>query len=43
VAENVQDLLKQGIEAAREGQKAEAREFFQQVIELDEKNERAWF
>lgn len=43
MAENVQDLLKQGIEAAREGKKAEAREFFQQVVELDEKNERAWF
>lgn len=43
MAENVQDLLKQGIEAAREGKKAEAREFFEQVVELDEKNERAWF
>lgn len=40
---NIQNLLRQGIEAAREGKKAEAREFLEQVIELDDKNEKAWF
>lgn len=43
MAENVQDLLKQGIEAARDGNKAEAREYFEKVVELDETNERGWF
>ncbi|MBI5667726.1 MAG: PD40 domain-containing protein [Chloroflexi bacterium] len=43
MAENVQDLLKQGIEAARDGKKAEARELFEKVVELDETNERGWF
>lgn len=41
--ENVQELLKQGIEAAREGKKAEARGYFEKVVELDEQNERGWF
>lgn len=41
--ENLQELLKQGVEAAREGRKAEAREYFEKVVELDEKNERGWF
>jgi Tol biopolymer transport system component len=40
---NVQELLRQGIEAAREGNKAEARKFFEQVVELDDKNEKGWF
>ncbi|NWG15005.1 MAG: PD40 domain-containing protein [Chloroflexi bacterium] len=40
---NIQELLKKGIEAAREGNKAEARSYFEQVVELDEQNERGWF
>lgn len=40
---NVQLLLKKGIEAAREGQRDEARKFFEQALELDDKNEKAWF
>lgn len=39
---NIQDLMRQGIEAAREGKKAEAKEFFQQVVDADDKNEKAW-
>lgn len=42
-ANEIQNLLRQGVEAAREGKKAEARQFFEQVIELDDKNEKAWF
>src|SRR5215207_7061346 len=34
--------MRQGIEAAREGKKAEAKGFFQQVVDLDDKNEKAW-
>lgn len=40
---NIQQLLREGIELAREGNKAEAREKFQQVVELDDKNEKGWF
>ncbi len=40
---NVQLLLKKGIEAAREGQRAEARKYLEQALELDDKNEKAWF
>ncbi len=40
---NVQELLRKGIEAAREGNKAEAREFLQQVVDLDDKSEKGWF
>ncbi len=40
--QNLQDLMRQGIEAAREGKKAEAKGFFQQVVDLDDKNEKAW-
>ncbi len=40
--QNLQDLMRQGIEAAREGKKAEAKVFFQQIVDLDEKNEKAW-
>ena len=39
---NLQDLMRQGIEAAREGKKSEAKTFFQQVVDLDDKNEKAW-
>src|SRR3982751_2536210 len=34
--------MRQGIEAAREGKKAEAKDFFQQVVDADDKNEKAW-
>ncbi len=40
--QNLQDLMRQGVEAAREGKKAEAKVFFQQVVDLDDKNEKAW-
>ncbi len=40
---DVAELLRRGIEAAREGKRAEAREFFEQVVEIDEKNEKGWF
>jgi Tol biopolymer transport system component len=39
---NIQELMRQGIEAAREGNKAEARKFFEQVTEQDDQNEKAW-
>jgi hypothetical protein len=34
--------MRQGIEAAREGNRAEARKFFEQVTEQDDQNEKAW-
>ena len=40
---DVAELLRRGIEAAREGNRAEAREFFEQVVEIDEKSEKGWF
>lgn len=39
----VDDLLKQGIEAAHDGNKAVARALLEQVVQLDERNEKAWF
>jgi tetratricopeptide (TPR) repeat protein len=39
---NPQDLLRQGIEAARAGRRAEARDFFIQVVDLDPQNQAAW-
>lgn len=41
--DRIKQLMREGIEAARAGDKAEARDKFEQVTELDEKNERAWF
>ena len=41
--QNVQKLLREGIEAARAGNKAEARKLFEQVVELDDKSEKGWF
>jgi hypothetical protein len=41
--DNIQDLLRQGAEAAREKDRAKARELFQQVVDLDENNEKGWF
>ncbi len=40
---DVQQLLREGIEAARAGDKATARENFEKVVELDENNERGWY
>ncbi|MBZ0304366.1 MAG: hypothetical protein K8J31_31810, partial [Anaerolineae bacterium] len=41
--EQVKQLLREGIEAARAGDRAKARDKFEQVTELDENNEKAWF
>jgi tetratricopeptide (TPR) repeat protein len=41
-ASTVDDLLKQGIAAARAGRKDEARQKLMRVVELDEENEQAW-
>ncbi len=41
-ASSTNDLLKQGIAAARNGRKAEARDKLMLVVELDEQNEQAW-
>ncbi len=40
---DIAELLRKGIEAAREGKRKEARALFEQVVELDEKNEKGWF
>ncbi len=40
---DVQQLLREGIETARSGSKAAARALFEQVVELDENNERGWY
>ncbi len=39
----IKELLRQGVEAARAGDRATARGFFEQVTEQDENNERGWF
>jgi hypothetical protein len=39
----VEDLLLEGIKAARAGDKETARELLQEVIEKDQYNEKAWF
>ncbi|NLF74924.1 MAG: hypothetical protein GX573_04445 [Chloroflexi bacterium] len=39
----VENLLKQGIAAARAEDKATARALFEQVVELDQHNEKGWF
>jgi ribosomal protein L40E len=38
----IESLLEKGIEAARAGEKRRARDIFIHVIELDQRNERAW-
>ena len=40
---DIAELLRKGIEAAREGQRAEARRYFEQVVDLDDKSEKGWF
>lgn len=41
-ATDIQQLLREGIAAARAGNKAAARQKFEEVIEHDENNEKAW-
>lgn len=40
---DLQSLLQQGIEAARSGDRAAARELFERVVEIDQNNEKGWF
>ncbi|NDJ85061.1 MAG: hypothetical protein GYB66_04165 [Chloroflexi bacterium] len=42
-APEVRELLKEGINAARAGDKDKAREAFRKVVELDQYNEQGWF
>ncbi|MCC6613133.1 MAG: PD40 domain-containing protein [Anaerolineae bacterium] len=42
-ANELSDLMNQGIAAARAGDRAGARAAFERVVELDEANEKAWF
>ncbi|MCA9909013.1 MAG: PD40 domain-containing protein, partial [Anaerolineae bacterium] len=42
-ANDISELMRQGIAAARDGDKQAAREAFEQAVELDEENEKAWF
>ncbi|MCB9457757.1 MAG: PD40 domain-containing protein [Anaerolineaceae bacterium] len=39
----IRELLQQGVEAARSGNKIGARELFQQVVDLDEHSEQGWY
>jgi hypothetical protein len=41
--DDIQNLLKQGVEAARAGDRERAKDLLQQVTDLDSNNERAWF
>lgn len=41
-SDDIQQLMREGIEAAREGKKSEAKALFQQVVDQDDKNEKAW-
>jgi hypothetical protein len=41
--DDIQQLIRDGIAAARSGDKATARELLEQATELDENNEKAWF
>ena len=38
----LEDLMQMGIQAARQGNRPSARLFFQQVLDADKQNERAW-
>ncbi|HLA43138.1 MAG TPA: hypothetical protein VJZ27_06875, partial [Aggregatilineales bacterium] len=40
--DDLQNLLKSGIQAARSGNKEVARDIFHQVLRLDSRNELAW-
>lgn len=39
---SISELMKQGMDAARDGDKAAARTIFQEIVDRDEQNERAW-
>jgi hypothetical protein len=39
---NLEQLMQLGIQAARDGNKPSARIFFQQILDVDAQNERAW-
>ena len=41
--DRIKELMREGIEAARANDKATARDRFEQVTDLDENNERAWY
>jgi Tol biopolymer transport system component len=41
--QQINDLMREGLEAARSGDRATARDRFTQITELDENNERAWY
>jgi Tol biopolymer transport system component len=40
---DIEELLRKGIEASREERRNEARGYFERVVELDEKSEKGWF
>ncbi|NWF70240.1 MAG: PD40 domain-containing protein [Chloroflexi bacterium] len=40
--QDARQLLRDGIEAAREGERQKARELFEKVVELEENNEKGW-
>lgn len=42
-ANDVETLLREGIEDARRGERASARIKFERVVELDDRNEKGWF
>lgn len=39
---DIQQIMRDAIEAAREGRKGDAKTLFQQVVDQDDKNEKAW-
>ncbi|MEZ4669529.1 MAG: hypothetical protein R3E39_16620 [Anaerolineae bacterium] len=41
-SKDINQLMREAIEAAREGKKSEAKALFQEVVDLDDKNEKAW-
>jgi hypothetical protein len=40
---DIAELLRKGIEAARDNKRDEARSYFEKVVELDDKSEKGWF
>lgn len=41
--DNILELLRQGIEAAKAGNRAGARQAFERVVDIDPQNEKGWF
>jgi len=41
-ADNLHEILRAGIEAARQGDKERARQYFERVVQLDDQNEAGW-